>query len=64
MKANGNKEDKTMNSREKAISELMDYDTANPNNQEMLFQSLRRLSDTNLFALYVEVFGKPVEVRA
>jgi len=54
-----------MNPREKAIIDLiaqfkkMDFSTQD----DFMREVFKRMSDMNLFALYVEVFGKPVEVR-
>lgn len=51
-----------MNPREKAIIDLiqkfklMDFTAQD----DFLRDVLKRLSDSNLFALYVEVFGEPV----
>lgn len=49
-----------MTMREKAINDLIQEAKRNVNNHEMLFQALRRTADMDLFALYIEVFGRPV----
>jgi hypothetical protein len=54
-----------MNPREKAIIELiakfrkMDFAVQD----DFMREVFKRMSDPNLFAMYVEVFGKPVDVR-
>lgn len=53
-----------MNPREKAIIELiaqfkkMDF----AEQDDFIREVFKRVPDMNLFALYIEVFGKPVEV--
>lgn len=54
-----------MNPREKAVIELIakikEMDIAAKD--DFLREVFKRMPDGNLFALYVEVFGKPVDVR-
>jgi len=52
-----------MNIREKAIHQIvervrdMDFDVQ----RETMRNTLKRLSDPNLFALYIEIFGRTIE---
>jgi len=54
-----------MNIREKAVIDLVrkfkEFDITTQD--DFIREVFKRVSDNNLFALYVEVFGKPVEVQ-
>jgi hypothetical protein len=54
-----------MNPRAKAIDEIVTraIETNAVNPQWILENILKRMSDTQLFAAYVDIFGKPVDVR-
>lgn len=54
-----------MSPREKAIEEIVvrAIETNYVNPQGILEKVLKRMPDMQLLALYVEIFGKPVEVR-
>lgn len=52
------------NLRAKAIDGLMQEAKNRISDNVMLYQALRRINDMDLFALYIEVFGHPVDTEA
>jgi hypothetical protein len=52
-----------MNTRQKALLEILKEAEDHGARQEILRDALERLSDFNLFALYLEVFGHAVGER-